>query len=84
MDRIGYERNKNAPEFQYNFQHVVLVSKYKFKVFKNPKTQKIVADAFKEVEMQHIQHRKFSRKCQITQNDIQKEVFGEVSTATAV
>lgn len=36
----------------YNFQHIVLVSKYRFKVFKNPKTQKIVADAFREVEMQ--------------------------------
>ncbi len=29
----------------------MLVSKYRFKVFKNPKTQKIVADAFREVEM---------------------------------
>ena len=36
----------------YNFQHIVLVSKYRFKVFKDPKTQKIVADAFREVEMQ--------------------------------
>ncbi len=35
----------------YNFQHIVLVSKCRFKVFKNPKTQKIVADAFREVEM---------------------------------
>ena len=31
----------------------MLVSKCRFKVFKNPKTQKVVADAFKEVEMQY-------------------------------
>jgi REP element-mobilizing transposase RayT len=31
----------------------VLVSKYRFKVFKNPKTQKIVADEFRETEMRY-------------------------------
>ena len=31
----------------------MLVSKYRFKVFKNPKTQKIVTDAFREAEMQY-------------------------------
>ncbi|MDE1768478.1 MAG: IS200/IS605 family transposase [Candidatus Micrarchaeota archaeon] len=28
------------------------VSKYRFKVFRNPRTQKVVADAFREVEIQ--------------------------------
>jgi len=31
----------------------VLVSKYQFRVFKNPKTQKIVATAFQETEIQY-------------------------------
>ncbi|MCL5413350.1 MAG: transposase, partial [Candidatus Marsarchaeota archaeon] len=31
----------------------MLVSKYRFKVFKNSKTQKVVADAFRETEMQY-------------------------------
>ena len=48
-----HAKNKNVSDFQYNFEHIVLVSKCRFKVFKNPKTQKVVADAFKEVEMQY-------------------------------
>ena len=45
----------------YNFQHIVLVSKYRFKVFKNPKTQKTVAEEFREVEVQfNIRIKEFS------------------------
>ena len=53
MDNGTYRTNKKVSDFQYNFQHIVLVSKYRFKVFKNPQTQKIVTDAFKEIEMQY-------------------------------
>jgi len=53
MVSVTQANNKNASDFQYNFEHIVLVSKYRFKVFKNPKTQKVVADAFQEVEMQY-------------------------------
>ncbi len=50
MTSITHAKNKNVSDFVYNFQHIVLVSKCRFKVFKNPKTQKVVADAFREVE----------------------------------
>ena len=53
MNSVNYGNHKNVSDFQYNFAHLVLVSKYRFKVFKNPKTQKVVADAFREVEMQY-------------------------------
>jgi len=53
MVSVTQANNKNASDFQYNFEHIVLVSKYRFKVFKNSKTQKVVADAFQEVEMQY-------------------------------
>jgi len=51
MVSIANAKNKKVLGWVYNFQHIVLVSKYRFKVFKNPKTQRIVADAFREVEM---------------------------------
>ena len=50
MNSVANARNKEVSDFRYNFQHLVLVSKYRFKVFKNPKTQKVVVDAFREVE----------------------------------
>ena len=53
MNSVNHGNNKNVSDFQYNFAHLVLVSKYRFKVFKNPKTQKVVADAFREIEMQY-------------------------------
>ncbi len=53
MNSVAYAKNKNVSDFQYNFAHIVLVSKYRFKVFKNPKTQKVVADAFREAETQY-------------------------------
>ncbi len=53
MISVTQTKNKKELDFQYNFEHIVLIPKYRFKVFKNPKTQKIVADAFKEIEMQY-------------------------------
>ena len=53
MYSVNNAKNKNVSDFQYNFAHLVLVSKYRFKVFKNPKTQKIVVDAFREIEMKY-------------------------------
>ncbi len=53
MNSVNHGNNKNVSDFQYNFAHLVLVSKYRFKVFKNPKTQKIVVDAFRETEMKY-------------------------------
>ncbi len=53
MVSVNQANNKNVSKFQYNFQHIVLVSKYRFRVFKNPKTQKIVATAFQETEIQY-------------------------------
>ncbi|MCL4365530.1 IS200/IS605 family transposase [Candidatus Marsarchaeota archaeon] len=52
MVSVAYAKNKKELAWVYNFQHVVLVSKCRFKVFKNPKTQRVVMDAFREVEMQ--------------------------------
>ena len=51
MISIANAKNKKELGWVYNFQHIVLVSKYRFEVFKNPKIQRIVADAFREVEM---------------------------------
>ena len=61
MVSVTHRNHKNVSDFQYNFAHIVLVSKYRFRVFKNPKTQKIVADAFREVETQfNIRIKEFS------------------------
>ncbi|MCL4365456.1 IS200/IS605 family transposase [Candidatus Marsarchaeota archaeon] len=53
MVSVTCENHKNVSDFQYNFEHIVLVPTYRFNVFKNPKTQKIVAVVFKEIEMQY-------------------------------
>ncbi len=34
---------------QYNFQHIVLVTKYRYKMFRNPKTVEIIRAAFYDV-----------------------------------
>jgi len=41
MVSVIQANNKNASDFQYNFKHIVLVSKYRFKVFKNRRMQKV-------------------------------------------
>ena len=53
MVSITQAKNKKELDFVYNYQHIVLVSKYRFKVFKNPKTQKVVMDALREVALQY-------------------------------
>ena len=61
MVSVTHAKNIKELDWVYNFQHVVLVSKYRFKVFKNPKTQKVVADAFREIESQfNIRIKEFS------------------------
>ncbi len=61
MGSVTYAKNKKELDWVYNFQHIVLVSKCRFKVFRNPKTQKVVADAFREVETQfNIRIKEFS------------------------
>ncbi len=34
---------------KYNFQHIVLVTKYRYKMFRNPKTTETVRKAFYDV-----------------------------------
>jgi len=53
MNRGTNRRNKEVSDFRYNFQHLVFVSKCRFKVFKNPKTQSVVVGAFREVEKRY-------------------------------
>ena len=52
MDRGTNGKNINVPaksEWQYNWQFVTFVAKYRFKVFKNPKTQDVVRNAIQEI-----------------------------------
>ena len=53
MDSIAYAKYKNqsADEVghQYNFQHIVLVIKYKYKMFKNPRTTETIRNALYDV-----------------------------------
>lgn len=35
--------------YQYNFQHIVLVTKYRYKMFRNPKTVEVIRAAFYDV-----------------------------------
>ncbi|MCL4381137.1 hypothetical protein M1141_02565 [Candidatus Marsarchaeota archaeon] len=55
MNSVNNAKNINESEnefgHQYNFQHIVIVTKYRFKMFKNPKTteavqQKLYANHF--------------------------------------
>ncbi|MGC8651694.1 MAG: transposase [Candidatus Micrarchaeia archaeon] len=52
MYSVNY-KNKNLSEdtygHRYNRQHIVLVSKYGFKVFKNLKTQRIIKTAIYKI-----------------------------------
>ncbi len=52
MNSVNY-KNKNTSEntygHKYNLQHIVFVSKYRYKVFKNPKTQQIIKTSLYEV-----------------------------------
>ena len=53
MNSIANARNKepsvNDVGHQYNWQHFVLVTKYRYKMFKNPKTMGIIRNAITDV-----------------------------------
>ena len=53
MDSVNPTQNKNLPEVrrkhQYNWQHLVFVTKYRYKMFRNPKTVDIIRRALYDV-----------------------------------
>ncbi len=57
MNSVAYGKNKklsvNDVGHQYNFQHLVLVTKYRYKMFKNPKTIRIIRDALYDAAERH-------------------------------
>ena len=57
MNSVAYGKNKelsaNDVGHQYNFQHLVLVTKYRYKMFKNPKTVGIIRDALYNAAERH-------------------------------
>ena len=57
MDSVGHAKNKeqsaNDVGSKYNFQHFVFVTKYRYKMFKNPKTVQVVRDAFYNTAERH-------------------------------
>ena len=56
MDSVNY-KNKNTSEntygHKYNLQHIVFISKYRYKVFKNPKTLAIIRTAMYDAAKKH-------------------------------
>ena len=57
MNSVAYRKNKelsvNNIGHQYNFQHLVLVTKYWYKMFKNSKTVGIIRDALYDAAERH-------------------------------
>ncbi len=53
MNSVNQTQNKNLPEktrkHQYNWQHMVFVTKYRYKMFRNPKTVDIIRRALYDV-----------------------------------
>ena len=53
MNSIAHARDKepsvNDVGHQYNFQHMIFVTKYRYKMFKNPKTIEIIRNALYNV-----------------------------------
>ncbi len=47
------EPSANDVGHQYNFQHLVLVTKYRYKMFKNSKTVEIIRDALYDAAERH-------------------------------
>jgi len=46
MNSVDYAKNINATgDHQYNWQHMIFVTKYRYKMFKNPKTIEVIRDA---------------------------------------
>jgi len=50
MEELVSEAFESMPEGRYNWQHLMLVSKYRYKVFKKQKTIDCVKEAFHEAE----------------------------------
>ena len=57
MDSVDHAKNKdksaNDVGPKYNFQHFVFVTKYRYKMFRNPKTVQIVKGAFYDAAQRH-------------------------------
>ena len=57
MNSVAYAKYKelsaNDVGHQYNFQHIVLVTKYRYKMFKNPKTVGIIRDTLYDAAERH-------------------------------
>ena len=57
MNSVAYAKNKelsvNDVVHQHNFQHIVLVTKYRYKMFKNPKTVGIIRDTLYDAAERH-------------------------------
>lgn len=53
MDSIAYAKYKNQPAddigHQYNFQHIILVTKYRYKMFRNSRTTETIRNALYHV-----------------------------------
>ncbi len=53
MDGVNHLENKSLPaktkEYQYNWHHCVFVTKYRYKMFKNPKTVVAIRSALYDV-----------------------------------
>jgi REP element-mobilizing transposase RayT len=57
MNSITQQRNikesATACDHRYNWQHIVVKTKYRYKMFKNPKTCKIIHDAMYDSARRH-------------------------------
>ena len=57
MNSVAHEKNKeqsvNDVGSKYNFQHFVFVTKYRYKMFRNPKTVQVVKDALYDTAQRH-------------------------------
>ncbi len=57
MNSIAHAKDKEAPAKdigpKYNFQHFVFVTKYRYKMFRNPKTISVIRTAFYDAAERH-------------------------------
>ena len=50
MEAVVSEAFESMPQGRYNWQHLMLRTKYNFRLFRNPKTLENVKKAFEEIE----------------------------------
>jgi REP element-mobilizing transposase RayT len=50
MEAVSSEAFESMPQGRYNWQHLMLRTKYSFRLFRNPKTVANVKKAFEEIE----------------------------------